>query len=259
MESWKRFVSSAQQRSPRLYYHVTSASNRENIEVHGIYGSTKAGDRDYTYSDGDEDVKEKRIYLFSSQNSAFMAAFSNLDSGVFGGAQPPFIFVKVNLAKAGREMAVHADLELPDFDAYYVTGDLPSRAVVGVETEAEVTERLENEENDEYNVEVDGAELYEEIDKIRVFEIEMMLKISGGIDDTLTDIRSIKGVTIVSTRDTQRHGRSFLTRATIKFHPSKEAMTGQTYVKQILVPTINSRDIPGCIVLRQVPHSLKML
>ena len=153
-------------------------------------------------------------------------------------------------------------MELPDFDAYYFVGDIPPHAIVGIESEASVTDKLESSEDDYYDEydEEDYDLLNEEEDiGIRVFEVEVIVKIraQAGIDDTLADIRSIPGVTIVSSLQSQKSGGGFISTIRIKFHPSKEAMTGQTYVKQILIPTINSREIPNCIVMRYIPRSLK--
>ena len=258
IEGWQKFREGAQQQKPRVYYHVTGADNEKGIKAHGIYGSDKAGDRDYAYSE--EDAKEKRVYLFSSQDSAFMAAFSRPDSGIFGGAQPPFIFIKVNIAKIKPTPEVHDDLELPDFDAYYLVGDIPTHAIVEIESEASVTDKLEGDDDyydddEEYNLLNEGVEE----EGLRMFETELIIKIRkhAGIDDTLADIRSIPGVTIVSSLHSQKSGGGVASTIRVKFHPSKEAMTGQTYVKQILVPTINSREIPGCIVMRYIPRSLK--
>ena len=259
MESWKRFVAESNERRPKIYFHVTSQDNIEGIRARGIMGSKQAGDRDYAYSE--EDSNEERVYLFSSPESAYMASFSRPDSGIFGGAEPPFAFVKVNLAKMKRLPEIHDDMELPDFDAYYIVGDVPPHAILDVETEAEAAERLEYEEEDEYNLDVDGDILYENKERIRVFEVELYLKIRAGVDATLTDIRSIEGVTIVSSSETRGSMATggYITKAKIKFHPQKEAMTGQSYVKQVLIPTINSRAIPNCYVQRFVPKSLREL
>jgi len=259
LESWKRFVAESNERRPKIYFHVTSQDNIEGIRARGIMGSKQAGDRDYAYSE--EDSNEERVYLFSSPESAYMASFSRPDSGIFGGAEPPFAFVKVNLAKMKRLPEIHDDMELPDFDAYYIVGDVPPHAILDVETEAEAAERLEYEEEDEYNLDVDGDILYENKERIRVFEVELYLKIRAGVDATLTDIRSIEGVTIVSSSETRGSMATggYTTKAKIKFHPQKEAMTGQSYVKQVLIPTINSRAIPNCYVQRFVPKSLREL
>ena len=256
MKSWNNFVSEAQTRKPVYYYHVSSQENRRGIEASGILGSKQAGDRDLSYS---EDPNEKRVYLFSSEETAFMAAFSRPDSGIFGGAAPPFIFVRVNLSKFKKIPKIYDDPELPDFDAYYVIGDVPAQAIVDIQTEAEVTEKLESEEEEEYNFDIDGDMLYEDKEKLRVFEVELFLKIRGGLDQTLADIRSIDGVTIVSSSDTTRSGGAYITRAKIKFHPQSESMTGQTYIKQILIPTINSRAIPNCVVQRYISKSLRLV
>jgi hypothetical protein len=260
LEKWKKFVAESRERKPKIYFHVTSQDNEEGIRANGILGSKQAGDRDYSYSE--EDVNERRVYLFSSQDDAYMAAFSRPDSGIFGGAEPPFVFVKVDLAKMSRSPDIHDDMELPEFEAYYIVGDVPPHAILETETEAQVADRLETEEEDDYNFDVDGDMLFEKEEyRVRVFEVELYLRIRGGVDQTLTDIRSIDGVTIVSSEDTtgSKQTGGYTTRAKIKFHPQQESMTGQSYVKQILIPTINSRAIPNCIVQRFVPKSLRQL
>jgi hypothetical protein len=253
-EGWQKFVTGMGKRSAEIYYHVAGEDTAQNIVDKGIEGSTQAGDRDYSY--GDEGTGEKRVYLFSSQDAAYMAAFARPDSDILGGARPPFVFVKVDLSVMKPVPEVHDDIELPDFDAYYVIGDIPSQAVLDVESESQVSDRLGGEEEvaDDYS-------LNEEEEKLRVFEVQLVVKIqrAAGIDDTLTDIRSIPGVTVVSSVESQRSGAGFVSTIKVKFHPSKEAMTAQTYVKQILIPAINSREIPGCIVMRYVPRSLETL
>jgi hypothetical protein len=260
LESWKRFVAESNERRPKIYFHVTSQDNIESIQARGILGSKQAGDRDQAYSDEDSD--EKRVYFFSTPESAYMASFSRPDSGIFGGAgEPPYAFVKVNLAKIKRLPEIYDDIDLSEFEAFYIVGDVPPHAILDIETEAEVTERLEYEEEDEQNLDVDGDMLYEDKEAVRVFEVELFLKIRAGVEATLTDIRSIEGVTIVSSAETRGSVGTggYTTKAKIKFHPQKEAMTGQSYVKQILIPTINSRAIPNCIVQRFVPKSLRQI
>jgi len=262
VEGWRKFLTDAQQKKPRVYYHVASVDHEEDIKAHGIYGSTQAGDRDYAYSE--EDAEEKRVYLFSSQDSAYMAAFSRPDSGIFGDAEPPFIFVKIDLAKVTPLPEIHDDLELLDYDAYYLVGDIPANAIIEIESEAEATDKVKDDEDYyDYDIlrEAGEAGEAEEIEKLRVFEVELVIKISrqAGIDDTLADIRSVPGVTIVTPLESNRSGGGATSTVRIKFHPSKEAMTGQTYVKQILIPTVNSAEIPGCIVLRFVPRSLRLI
>lgn len=259
MESWKRFLAESREQKPKIYFHVTSQDNMEGIKARGIMGSKQAGDRDYSYSE--KDAGEKRVYLFSSQETAYMAAFSRPDSGIFGGSKPPFVFVKVDLAKMKTQPEIHDDMELPDFDAYYVVGDVPPHAILSMETEAEASEKLEYEDEDDYNFDIDDDMLYEVEEKLRVFEVELFLRIRGGVDDTLTDIRSINGVTIVSNLETRGSLATggYNTKTRIKFHPQQEAMTGQSYVKQILIPTINSRAIPNCVVQRYVSKSLRQL
>jgi len=252
-EGWQKFLTGMGTRSAEIYYHVTGEDAAQSIMDKGIEGSMQAGDRDYSYGEG---TGEKRVYLFSSQDVAYIAAFSRPDADILGGAHPPFVFVKVDLSAMKPVPEVHDDMELPDFDAYYVIGDIPPKAVLDVESEDEVSDRLGGEEEtyDEYP-------MNEEEEKLRVFEVQLTVKIHrvAGIDDTLTDIRSIPGVTIVSSVASQRSKGGFVSTIRVKFHPSKEAMTAQTYVKQILIPAINSREIPGCIVMKYIPRSLERL
>ena len=246
---WQKYLIEARKYKPQIYYHVTSRANIPSIRRRGVEGSTQAGDRDVAYGEGGE----RRVYLFSREETAFMAAFSRPDSGIFGGAEPPFAFVEVNLAMMSPEPKVYDDMELPEFDAYYIVGDIPSHAIRGIESEENVADRL-NAEEESYN-------MFEAEDRkrIRLYEVLLVIKIADtvSIESTITDIRSIVGVTIVSTVESQEAGLGYGTTIKVKFHPQKEAMTAQTYVKQILIPTINSREIPGSHVLRYVPGSLQ--
>jgi hypothetical protein len=46
----------------------------------------------------------------------------------------------------------------------------------------------------------------------------------------------------------------------IKFHPELESMTGETYVKNVLIPAIDiSRHVPGVTVASVVKGSMKRL
>ena len=100
--------------------------------------------------------------------------------------------------------------------------------------------------------------LLREKEDIRVFQCEYILKIDNayGIDTTATDIRSIKGVTIVTPLESERRLGYIFAKFRIKFHPQRDAETGVSYVKNILTPTINSREIPGCVVYRYIARSL---
>jgi len=100
--------------------------------------------------------------------------------------------------------------------------------------------------------------LREAKEEIRVFQCEYILRIDAayGIDTTATDIRSINGVTIVTPLESEKRQGYIFAKFRIKFHPAREDQTGITYVEKILTPTINSREIPGCVVYRFLSRSL---
>ena len=96
--------------------------------------------------------------------------------------------------------------------------------------------------------------LHEEKYKLRTFQVELLLKIDSdsGVEETLQDIRSIGGVTVVTAIDSLfRKGLgSYLSKVKIKFHPQKDSTTPRTFIKDHLVPVIRSTEIPGCTVVR---------
>ena len=96
--------------------------------------------------------------------------------------------------------------------------------------------------------------LHEEKYKLRTFQVELLLKIQSesGVEETLQDIRSIGGVTVVTALDSLfRKGLgSYLSKVKIKFHPQKDSTRAITFVKDHLLPVIRSSEIPGCTVIR---------
>ena len=86
-------------------------------------------------------------------------------------------------------------------------------------------------------------ELREEKYKLRTFQTELLIRIDSefGVEETLQDIRSISGVTVVTALDIR-----------IKYHPRSDSVTGKTFMKDHLLPAIRSNEIPGCKVIRTV-------
>lgn len=85
--------------------------------------------------------------------------------------------------------------------------------------------------------------------KLRTFEVKMDLVIDPfyGVENTLSDIRSLLGVTIVAPIETVERAVRDKTSVVIKFHPQKDSDTPSTYVNN-LRRTINSGAVPGTIV-----------
>jgi len=98
--------------------------------------------------------------------------------------------------------------------------------------------------------------LHEEKYKLRIFKTELLLKIESeyGVEETLQDIRSIGGVTVVTALDSlfRKSSKSYLSQIKIKFHPQKDSTTPKTFLKDHLLPIIRSGEIPGCTVIRVV-------
>jgi hypothetical protein len=107
---------------------------------------------------------------------------------------------------------------------------------------------------------VDFREMLTEQKHARHYQIELYARFEaeagGNIEDRLTRIRSIKGVTIVS----KQEGTPARSVIRVKFHPELDAMRASTYVRTILMPDINSSSkVPGVHVLGIVRGSLKQL
>ena len=96
--------------------------------------------------------------------------------------------------------------------------------------------------------------LHEDKYKLRVYQIGLLLKIDSefGVEETLQDIRSIGGVTVVTAVDSlfRKSTGSYLSQVKIKFHPQKDSTTPKKFVKDHLLPVIRSTEIPGCTVIR---------
>lgn len=89
---------------------------------------------------------------------------------------------------------------------------------------------------------------------LRQFKVELILSIesSYGIEETLADIRSIPGVTIVTAMESlyNEFQKKYVSRIRIKFHPNKDSMGAKYYIHKVMLPIIRSREIPGCTVVR---------
>jgi hypothetical protein len=74
-------------------------------------------------------------------------------------------------------------------------------------------------------------QLKEEKYKLRVFETEILLRIDSdyGVEETLQDIRSISGVTVVTALDSlfRKDSGSYLSHVKIKYHPRSDSVTKQ--------------------------------
>lgn len=98
--------------------------------------------------------------------------------------------------------------------------------------------------------------LHEEKYKLRVYETTLVLKIDSeyGVEETLQDVRSIDGVTVVTAIDSVFRDASdaYHSLVKIKFHPPQDTMTPESYMKKILTPTIRSAQIPGTSIVKLV-------
>ena len=98
--------------------------------------------------------------------------------------------------------------------------------------------------------------LHEEKYKLRTFQTELLIRIDSdyGVEETLQDIRSISGVTVVTAMDSlfRKDSGTYLSHIKIKYHPRSDTITGKTFMKDDLLPTIRSSEIPGCKVIRTV-------
>lgn len=105
-------------------------------------------------------------------------------------------------------------------------------------------------------------ELQEEKYKLRIFETELLVRIEAeyGVEETLQDIRSISGVTVVTALDSifRKDAKSYLSHIKIKFHPRIDSVTGKKFAKDHLLPSIRSDEIPGCKVVRTVKQPVQV-
>lgn len=97
---------------------------------------------------------------------------------------------------------------------------------------------------------------------VRHFSIDLRLAIDdaigGGIEDKLIKIRSIDGVTIVSPQENYDLSGVYTIR--VKFHPQLDSMRPVTYIRNVLVPQINSSyKVPGVRVLGVLDNTFKRL
>jgi hypothetical protein len=97
---------------------------------------------------------------------------------------------------------------------------------------------------------------------VRHFSIDLRLAIDdstgGGIEDKLIRIRSIDGVTIVSPQENYDLSGVYTIR--VKFHPQLDSMRPVTYIRNVLVPQINSaHKVPGVRVLGVLDNTFKRL
>jgi len=96
-------------------------------------------------------------------------------------------------------------------------------------------------------------QLKEEKYKLRTFEVVLLVRIETeyGVEETMQDIRSISGVTVVSTMDSlfRKDSGSYLSQIKIKFHPRKDSVTGRKFLDDHLLPAIRGEEIPGCKVV----------
>jgi hypothetical protein len=99
-------------------------------------------------------------------------------------------------------------------------------------------------------------QLHEEKYRLRIFQVEILIRIDSeyGVEETLQDIRSIGGVTVVSALDSlfRKDSKSYMSHIKIKFHPKSDSVTAKTFMKDHLLPTIRSSEIPGCKIIRVV-------
>jgi len=107
--------------------------------------------------------------------------------------------------------------------------------------------------------------LYEDVDKTRLFRVEVKIRLNdavgGGIEQKLNRIRAIEGVTVVGHEMLPGTGAEVMS-AKIKFHPPSNSTRPMTYVREKLVPEINSelpKHVPGAKVIEIVAGSLKRL
>ena len=105
-------------------------------------------------------------------------------------------------------------------------------------------------------------QLHEEKYKLRTFEMELLVRIESeyGVEETLQDIRSLGGVTVVTALDSlfRKDSGSYLSHIKIKFHPRSDSITPKTFVKDHLLPMIRGNEIPGCKVIRTVKQPVQI-
>ena len=98
----------------------------------------------------------------------------------------------------------------------------------------------------------------------RLYQVNLKIQVDrdtgGGIEQKLNRIRAIEGVTVVSHDDLSQGRSRQVIEARIKFHPDSDSTRPETFVRQVLVPEINSSKlVPGVRVIDIVSGSLKRL
>jgi len=90
--------------------------------------------------------------------------------------------------------------------------------------------------------------------RLRQFKIELIIAIESqyGIEETLADIRSIPGVTIVTALASEYNEsqKKYTSHIRVKFHPRLDGMGAKFFIRKVLLPSIRSREIPGATVIR---------
>jgi hypothetical protein len=104
----------------------------------------------------------------------------------------------------------------------------------------------------------------EEKFQTRMFQVSLRLQFTkgtgGGIEQKLNRIRAIDGVTVVGHAEGEKIGDQKVIEAKVKFHPESDSLRPMSYVRQVLVPDINSsRAVPGVKVIEIVSGTLKRL
>ena len=104
----------------------------------------------------------------------------------------------------------------------------------------------------------------EEKFQTRMFQVSLRLQFTkgtgGGIEQKLNRIRAIDGVTVVGHAEGERMGDRNVIEAKVKFHPESDSLRPASYVRQVLVPDINSsRIVPGVKVIEIISGTLKRL
>jgi len=98
----------------------------------------------------------------------------------------------------------------------------------------------------------------------RLYQVNLKIQVDrdtgGGIEQKLNRIRAIEGVTVVGHDDLSQGRARQVIEARIKFHPDSDSTRPETFVRQVLVPEINSSKlVPGVRVIDIVSGSLKRL
>ena len=98
----------------------------------------------------------------------------------------------------------------------------------------------------------------------RLYQVNLKIQVDrdtgGGIEQKLNRIRAIEGVTVVGHDDISAGKIRQVIEARVKFHPDSDSTRAATFVRQILVPEINSSKlVPGVRVIEIVAGSLKRL